>query len=159
MFTQEVEESSQLSMGFALGVGVIVLGSAALMPLPQLRKISLLVGLTTILVLIMWTMRQFRVVRIQVDERELRVGFSWVTESIPLDQVQACEPYTYRPLEWGGYGFRVGPQGKMYNVMGDHGVAVRVTTKDGRMIHFSARDPQAVCRAVSEAQIKRFIEV
>jgi hypothetical protein len=158
MFTQEVHEAAGGPTSAVLVVAVVVLGVILLVPSPQMAKVATLAATTMIFVLVLFMMRQFRAVRVQVDGTHLRVGFAWMVERVAIADIQACEPYTYQPMEWGGYGYRLGPKGVMFNVLGDHGVAVRVTTKDGRRLHFSSPDPQAVCRAIGEAQISRFRE-
>lgn len=158
MYTQEVQEAPGGPTSAVLVVAVVVLGVILLVPSPQMMKVASLAATTVIFVLALFLMRQFRAVRVQIDRENLQVGFAWMVERVPIADIQTCEPYTYQPMEWGGYGYRLGPKGVMFNVVGDHGVAVRVTTKDGRRLHFSASDPHAVCKAVGEAQISRFRE-
>ena len=158
MFTQVVHEDQSGATSIVLVVAVLVLGVVLLTPSPQELKVLTIAVATLIFLALLFFVRQLRAVRVQVDDQTLRVGFAWLVERVAIMDVQSCEPYTYQPMEWGGYGFRLGPKGKMYNVLGDHGVAVRVITKDGRRIHFSSSDPQAVCKAIGEAQVSRFRE-
>lgn len=158
MFTQEVHEAVGGVTSAVLVVAVLVLGMITIVPAPQAVKIASLAAGTVIFLAVLFSMRQFRAVRVVVDEKTLRVGFGLMVERVAIADIQHCEPYTYQPAEWGGYGYRIGPKGTMVNVLGDNGLAVRVTMKDGRRLHFSASDPQAVCQAIGEAQISRFRE-
>ncbi len=97
----------------------------------------------------------FRRLRIVVDETVMTVGFGPFRERLPLVRIAACDATTYRWWEYGGWGIRhryspLRPWGraKLYNVLGDGGLAVRVALDDGRRVLFSSRDPAAVCRAL-----------
>ena len=158
MFTQDVHEAQSGAIGVVLVVAVVTLGVILLAPTPQELKVLTIAVATLVFVALIFFVRQLRAVRVRIDDRTLRVGFAWMVERVAIMDIQSCEPYTYHVQEWGGYGFRLGPHGRMYNVLGDRGVAVRVITKDGRRIHFSSSDPQAVCRAIGEAQVNRFRE-
>ena len=97
----------------------------------------------------------FGTLRIAVDAAALTVGFGPFRERIEREQITACRPTTYRWAEWGGWGIRFKRNEKMYNVMGDGGVAVEVTLDSGRRVLFSSRDPAAVCAALDSARTLR----
>jgi hypothetical protein len=92
----------------------------------------------------------FHRLRVTLDAEALTVGFGPFRERLPLARIAACAPTTYRWLAYGGYGIRYNfrRRSKLFNVPGDGGRAVQVTLDDGRRVHFSARDPAAVCAAI-----------
>jgi hypothetical protein len=90
--------------------------------------------------------------RVSIEGRTLMVGFPAFRERIPLEQITACAPITYRWIEWGGYGIRINRRDKMYNVPGDGGRAVQITLDNGRRIFFSSTDPAAACAAIDAAR-------
>jgi hypothetical protein len=97
----------------------------------------------------------FTQLRVSIADRMLTVGFRAFRERIPLEQITACAPITYRWIEWGGYGIRISRRGKMYNVPGDGGRAVQITLDNGRRIFFSSTDPDAACAAIQAAGGRR----
>jgi Protein of unknown function (DUF3093) len=94
----------------------------------------------------------FATLRIVVQDGTLTVGFRRLTETIPLGRIAACEPTTYHWLAWGGYGIRMRPHARMYNLPSDRGRAVRLVLDDGREVLFSSTNPDAVCAAIRSGQ-------
>ena len=90
----------------------------------------------------------FRALEITIDDQQLTVGFPIHHERVPLDQILACRPITYRWWEFGGYGIRWGRRGKMFNVGGDGGHAVELRRSSRGALLFSSRNPAAVCAAI-----------
>jgi hypothetical protein len=151
MFTQEMRWSPR-AVWALWGLFAVVLAAtlapAFTRPMPDHERLAVLIsGLatTSFCVAITWI---FLTLRITVDERTLIVGFGPFRERVPLERVAACGPATYRWLEWGGFGIRLGWRGKLYNVPGDRGIAVQVNLTDGRRLLFSSPDPAAVCQAM-----------
>jgi hypothetical protein len=66
----------------------------------------------------------------RVDATEIRLRFlPLARRTIPLTEIQSCEARTYRPLrEYGGWGIRGGSSGMAYNVSGDRGVQLVLTS-------------------------------
>ncbi|ADI15560.1 DUF3093 family protein [Truepera radiovictrix] len=92
------------------------------------------------------------VLRIRVDDRGLRVGYRFFSETIPHGAILRCGAVRYDPRTWGGYGVRSrtfppNPPARLYNVPGDGGVAVQLLLAD-RQLLFSSRNPAAVCAAL-----------
>lgn len=158
MFTQQISDTSALPI-MLLGVGHIVVG-LLLFVLLLLRKLSkwsggiptvtLLLG-GTLLIALSWT---FYTLHVSVDDRNLTVGFGLLSqnEQIPLENIGSCQVTSY---DWHDYGYGVHlmrPKGKMYNVIGDGGIATDLRLKDEPYLRllFSSPDPKAVCDALKE---------
>lgn len=94
----------------------------------------------------------FATLRIVVQDGMLIVGFRRLAESISLARITVSEPTTYHWLAWGGYGIRLRPHARMYNLPSDRGRAVRLVLDDGREVFFSSTDPDAVCTAIRAGQ-------
>ena len=90
----------------------------------------------------------FRALEITIDDHQLTVGFPISHDRVPLDQIIACRPITYRWWEFGGYGIRWGRRGKMFNVGGDGGRVVELRRSGRGTLLFSSRNPEAVCAAI-----------
>ena len=120
----------------------IVLQDAALMG----GATRLLLGLTFLGV--SWFIWMFTRLRIVVDEEALTFGFGPFRERIPRAQIAECGVTQYRWQDWGGIGLRLRPWGRLYNVPGDGGWAVKVQLKNGQVRLISSRKPSAICRAL-----------
>jgi hypothetical protein len=152
MFTQKISWSRTAwwpLVVLLLVVIALVLAPAFLTTERGLR--NQLVAITGVIIVVsLLVVGLFSTLRISIDEHTLTVGFGPIRERIPLERVAACGTATYRWIEWGGFGIRLRPRGKLYNVPGDGGVAVQVNLHNGRRILFSSPDPTAVCRALRE---------
>ena len=98
-----------------------------------------------------WT---FSTLHVSVDDRNLTVGFGLLSqnEQIPLENIESCQVTSY---DWHDYGYGVHlmrPKGKMYNVIGDGGIATDLRLQDEpyKRLLFSSPDPKAVCDALKE---------
>lgn len=62
------------------------------------------------------------VVTVSPDEILIRWIPLW-TRRVPISSIRSCEARTYRPIrEYLGWGIRLGPSGRAYNVSGNEGV-------------------------------------
>jgi hypothetical protein len=152
MFSQEIRWRGVVwwaLVGLLLGTTSLSLVPAFSATDRELRKLPLLIVAVTTgaVLLVLWI---FGTLRISVNQQVLTVGFGPFRERISLDRVAACGVTTYRWMDWGGFGIRVGRRGKLYNVPGDRGIAVQVDLKDGQKILFSSPDPSAVCHALRQ---------
>lgn len=63
---------------------------------------------------------------------------------IPIDDVSTCEARKYSPIrEYGGWGIRVGPGGRAYNVYGNRGVQLVLLNGTRLLIGSQAADAMA----------------
>jgi hypothetical protein len=153
MFTQEIRWSRPALGALAclyLWVLLAIVGPALF--LPPLRDATVLLLLIAALTTVFFAglTAIFTTLRITIDQHTLTVGFGPFCDRVPLEAITACEPTTYRWIEWGGWGIRCGWRRKLYHVPGDRGRAVQLTLSDGRRLLFSSPDPTAVCRALWE---------
>lgn len=66
---------------------------------------------------------------------------------IPLGGVRSCEARTYGPIrEYGGWGIRMGPGKKAYNVSGNRGVELEY--EDGKKLLIGSRKPEQLAGAI-----------
>lgn len=71
-------------------------------------------------------------------------------KKIPLEDLKAYEAITYRPLkEYGGWGIRYGAKGKAYNISGNRGV--RLELSSGRRILIGSQRPEELAGAIGSA--------
>lgn len=69
---------------------------------------------------------------------------------IALDDVESCEPRTYRPIrEYLGWGWRIGPGGEALTVPGTQGV--QLVMRGGKRLLISSRQPQRLAEAIRSA--------
>ena len=91
---------------------------------------------------------------VRVDDRALSIRFTpLVRKSIPLSEIAAVAPRTYRPLlEYGGWGIRYSLSGRglAYNVSGNRGVQLVLT--DGSRILVGSQRPEDLAAAVERAR-------
>jgi len=69
----------------------------------------------------------FASVDVLVDESGLSVGFGWwgwPRRRVPLEGIESAEVIHVRPLEWGGWGYRVLPKASAVVVRGGEGIRV-----------------------------------
>ena len=116
----------------------------------------LLIPPAIIVLLIVLLVSQFYALRIRVGGGMLVFGFGLFKKRFSVKALRAFQSTTYRWQTYGGWGIRWGRDGSTaYNVMGDQGIAVRVTVDLGTKTKdwlFSSRRPDEVCRAL-EAEI------
>jgi hypothetical protein len=139
-----------LVAGTAVPLGLILAQSKA--GLEQLAPIMIPAGLLVLLILAL--VSQFFSLRTAIGGGMLVFGFGLFRKRIHVSRLRSYAPTAYRWQDYGGWGIRWGRDGTTaYNVMGDRGVAVRITVdRDGRArgYLFSSRQPEAVCRALDE---------
>lgn len=69
----------------------------------------------------------------------------------PFERIRSAEARTYRPLrEYGGWGIRIGPGGLAYNVKGDRGVQLVLTS--GQRILLGSQEPGALAAAIAKGR-------
>ncbi|HLV58586.1 MAG TPA: DUF1648 domain-containing protein [Natronosporangium sp.] len=89
-------------------------------------------------------------IRLTVDDRGLHVGFGpWGRPrlTVPLAEIEYAEPTEVRPLEWGGWGYRMMPGGRA--VVLRRGPGVHLALSEGRRFVVSTHDPEALAGLVN----------
>ncbi len=158
------EEKISSSGWLAVLVGAVVLAGIAV-PLGVFLggggsrgegALSLLIPPAIIVLLVALLVSQFFTLRIRIGGGMLVFGFGLFKRRFPVRALRAFRSTTYRWQTYGGWGIRWGRDGSSaYNVMGDKGIAVRITVDLGTKTRdwlFSSRRPEAVCRAL-EAEL------
>lgn len=85
----------------------------------------------------------FARLRVTVDRRGLRVTSGLLRvplRRVPLDQIVSARAETIRPLEWGGWGYRVLPGRSAILVTGGPGIVVERT--NGTLFAVTVADPE-----------------
>lgn len=99
-------------------------------------------GLVIILAAMMLLFLVFRSFKLTtaVDDAGVRINGMWfVDRRIAFSEIASAEKRVYRPLvEYGGWGYRIGPSGKAYNAHGNEGVQL-VLRDGGRVLIGSQR--------------------
>mgnify|MGYP006270698555 CR=1 FL=1 len=72
-----------------------------------------------------WSMRA----SVEVDDEELRVrfGLGWPTRHIRWERVARVEAINVRPMDWGGWGYKIRPRQKSHAVVLRAGEGLKVT--------------------------------
>ncbi|MDY6796934.1 MAG: DUF6141 family protein [Actinomycetota bacterium] len=64
--------------------------------------------------------------------------------AIPYGEIESCEARSYRPIrEYGGWGIRWGRRGRAYNIKGDRGVQLLLTSGEGLLLGSQRADELA----------------
>lgn len=84
-----------------------------------------------------------------VTDAGIRVkGFVFIDRLIGFDAIDSAVVRRYRPLvEYGGWGFRLGPSGKAYNTRGDEGV--QLLLRDGGRVLIGSARAQELAHAIT----------
>lgn len=80
-------------------------------------------------------------------------GMLFVNRLIRFDEIASAEARQYRPImEYGGWGYRIGPSGKAYNAQGDEGV--QLTLKNGGRVLIGSQRATELAGIIA-ARLKR----
>lgn len=94
---------------------------------------------TAVLVLVAILFQTFTLTTTVVGDGLKIRGMWFVNRKILFSDIEKAEMRQYRPLvEYGGWGYRIGPSGKAYNAQGDEGVQL-VLKGGGRVLIGSQR--------------------
>jgi hypothetical protein len=94
----------------------------------------------------------FLKLKLLVEVREDGVYIHFVPlarQTVPFGDIVGCEVRTYRPLrEYGGWGVKYGRGGKAYNVSGNRGVQLKLSSGKGLLI--GSQRPEELAQAIQE---------
>lgn len=110
---------------FLLAVGSVSIGVPLLAGAPWVTTL-----LSASILAMVWLF--FGVLRTTVSERSVNVQYGLIGPRIPVQAITALEVVDYDWTQYGGWGIRRGPEGWMYNMMGDGGRAVRIEWTDAK---------------------------
>lgn len=148
------EETQKISASIILlmtGLFVAICGVIAVVSsLAELKAgLPYILGPTLLAVALLWTMKM----RTHVDEQGIRIRLLYIVRRrIEFKEIANAEAVTYRPLrDYGGWGVRLGPKGKTYNMRGDRGVQLTLTN-GGRVLIGSQRADE-LCRIIQDKMV------
>ncbi len=88
--------------------------------------------------------------KLLVEVREDGVHIHFVPlarQTVPFRDIVDCEVRTYRPMrEYGGWGLKYGRAGKAYNVSGNRGVQLKLSSGKGLLI--GSQRPEELAQAI-----------
>lgn len=126
---EEVQKASVLVAALVIGLVAIVIGAVVVWtPEYELRE-SLPFLFAPFFIAV--TMFSTMTMRTRVDGKGVHIRTLYVARrTLPFTDIESAEAVDYRPLrDYGGWGLRLGPAGKAYNMKGDRGVQLKL--KDG----------------------------
>ena len=90
--------------------------------------------------------------KLHVEVREDGVHINFVPlarQTVPFRDIVSCEVRTYRPMrEYGGWGVKYGRAGKAYNVSGNRGVQLKLSSGKGLLI--GSQRPEELAQAIQK---------
>lgn len=131
---EEVQKVSPVLAALAVGFIALVIGTVVIWTPDHELRASLpflfapfFLALTLFLTLKM---------RTRVDGGGVHIRTLYVVRrSIPFAEIESAEAVVYRPLrDYGGWGLRLGPAGKAYNMKGSRGVQLKLRNGGGVLI-------------------------
>jgi len=94
----------------------------------------------------------FYVIKLLVEVRKDGVHINFVPlvrRTVLFGNIVDCKVRTYRPIrEYGGWGVKYGRAGKAYNVSGNRGVQLKLSTGNGLLI--GSQRPEELAQAIQE---------
>jgi hypothetical protein len=102
-------------------------------------------------VLLVGVLFSFRRLHIQVSDDAIRFRFGVFGKTLPLADVQGCEPQKYRWLTYGGWGIRFALGGRKAWSMPGVPEGVEITVAEGKRVRryfVSSRSPELLAEAV-----------
>lgn len=106
------------------------------------------------LLLVLWLL--FGVLRVSVSERAVEIKLGLFGPTIPMDAIESAQPIDYRWTAFGGWGIRRGPEGWMYNILGDEGRAVKIRWRDSKgqpqVTYVGTRTAEALAEAIERGR-------
>lgn len=129
------------------GFGVLATGASGNALMPALLALAVGVAIVSLLFGAM-------ALTTRVTDAGIRVnGLLFINRLISFDEIESGAARKYNPLiEYGGWGYRIGPSGKAYNARGDEGV--QLTLRDGGRILIGSGRAQELADAIS-TRLKR----
>ncbi|BAK64999.1 hypothetical protein SLG_03240 [Sphingobium sp. SYK-6] len=145
-------EEQRFSPGVLAAV-LAVIGAVAIAALVSAPRnevagaLALLAAVAGILAILQYA---FRLVT-RVDETEIEFGFpAGLRRRVPLTDIAQVEAVAYRPLrDFGGWGLRVGREGRMYSARGNR--AVKIVLRNGKVLFIGSQQPEKLAGSILAA--------
>ena len=101
------------------------------------------VSMVAVLAIAFFTLSMKMITRVEADGVRIK-SMAFINRLIPFQEIETAQAVKYRPLiDYGGWGVRIGPRGKAYNMRGHHGVQL-VLKNGGRVLIGSQRSRELV---------------
>lgn len=115
----------------------------------QSQTQGLLVGAA--LVAVLWALMLAAKMTTQVDDDGITIRtLFFINRRISYDEIVTAQSVVYKPLrDFGGWGYRIGPGGKAYNMSGNLGVQL-VLTRERRVL-IGSQKPDDLAAAINGA--------
>ena len=115
----------------------------------QSQTQGLLVGAA--LVAVLWALMLAAKMTTQVDDDGITIRtLFFINRRISYDEIVTAQSVAYKPLrDFGGWGYRIGPGGRAYNMSGNLGVQL-VLTRERRVL-IGSQKPDDLAAAINGA--------
>ena len=115
----------------------------------QSQTQGLLVGAA--LVAVLWALMLAAKMTTQVDDDGITIRtLFFINRRISYDEIVTAQSVVYKPLrDFGGWGYRIGPGGKAYNMSGNLGV--RLVLMRERRVLIGSQKPDDLAAAINGA--------
>lgn len=93
----------------------------------------------------------FGTIRVVAGRRGLEVGFGpwgWPARRIPLDNIRSARAERFNPIFYGGWGYRIRPDGTRIILRGRHAIAVELPS--GRSFGVTVPDPDRAAAVLND---------
>lgn len=97
----------------------------------------------------------FGVLRVSVTDAHVNIQYAVWGPKIPLAAIESATAIKYKWTSFGGWGIRRGPEGWMYNMIGDGGNAVKIVWRDGgerKVTFIGTQTAEELARQIDKAQ-------
>ena len=144
VFSEQQGFSRNFINGLFVSVVLLFLGLAW-----RSQTQGLLVGAA--LVAVLWALMLAAKMTTQVDDDGITIRtLFFINRRISYDEIVTAQSVVYKPLrDFGGWGYRIGPGGKAYNMSGNLGVQL-VLTRERRVL-IGSQKPDDLAAAINGA--------
>ena len=131
---EEMQKASVLAAAIIIGFIALIIGAVATWtPEEELRESLPFLFAPFFIAVIMFSTMTMRT-RVDGDGIHIRTLYV-VRRKLPFAEIESAEAVVYRPLrDYGGWGLRLGPAGKAYNMKGNRGVQLRLKNGGGVLV-------------------------
>jgi hypothetical protein len=134
----------------------LVMGAIVALSTIQAALTGTWLGLLTLLPILAIGWVLFGVLRVVVSEGNVTIRYGLLGPTIPVHAIESAQAIEYKWAVFGGWGIRRGPEGWMYNMIGDGGRAVKIVWTDAkgkrRVTYVGTRTADDLAAAIGKAR-------